>query len=169
MTYQEYFQDFMPGDVCFGCGSENSAGLKIRSYWEGDETFCQWQADQRYQGWQGLTCGGIIATLIDCHCMATAMATALRIENRALNSEPRYRFATASLNIQYLKPTPIDRPLLLRAHVTEILNSRRYTLVCDVYSGDRKTAQAKVVAILVYRSDRPHEALSDFRIEADPD
>ncbi len=153
----------MPGDVCFGCGGENPIGLKIHSFWEGDEALCLWRADESYQGWEGITCGGIIATLIDCHCMATAMATAVRNENRPLSSEPRYRFATAGLNLRFLKPTPIDQPLLLRAHVTEIKNARKYTLVCDVYAGDQKTVEATVVGVLVYRSDRPEEGLSGFR------
>ncbi len=157
MPEREYFQDYMPGDACFGCGGNNSAGLKIRSFWENHEGVCLWRPDERYQGWEGITCGGIIATLIDCHCMATAMATAVRNENRPLNSEPRYRFATSSLHIRYLKPTPINEPLTLRAHVTEIKEARKYTLACDLYAGGVKTVEATVVGVLVYRSDRLEE------------
>ena len=73
-----------------------------------------------HQGWPGITCGGILATLIDCHSMATAMASAVRREGRALDSEPHYRFATGSMSLRYLKPTPNDRPLVVRAHVTEV-------------------------------------------------
>ncbi|MGH8581460.1 MAG: PaaI family thioesterase [Gammaproteobacteria bacterium] len=164
MAEREIFQDYMPGAVCFGCGENNPAGLKIQSFWEGDEGVCLWQPDERHQGWEGITCGGIIATLIDCHCMATAMATAVRNENRPLSSEPRYRFATGSLNIRFLKPTPIVQPLLLRAHVTEIKDARKYTLACDLYADNVNTvAAAVVVGVLVYRSDRPWEGPGGFK------
>ncbi len=154
MSDPEYFQLAMPGDVCFGCGGNNAAGLKIHSYWEGDEGVCHWRPEKHHEGWDGITCGGIIATLIDCHCMATAMATAIRNEGRPLISEPYYRFATGMLNIKYLAPTPNDQQLELRAQVTEIKN-KKYTLECSLYANELKTAEATVVAFLVHRSDQP--------------
>ncbi len=154
MAEHEYFQHAMPGDVCFGCGSDNAAGLKIHSYWEGDEGVCHWQPAPHHVGWDGVTCGGIIATLIDCHCMATAMATAIRNENRPLMSAPYYRFATGMLNIKYLAPTPNKQGLELRAQVIDIKN-KKYTLECSLYADGLKTAEASVVAFLVHRSDQP--------------
>lgn len=158
MSEHEYFQHAMPGDVCFGCGNNNEAGLKIHSYWEGDEGVCHWQPQKQHEGWDGVTCGGIIATLIDCHCMATAMATAIRNEGRPLMSEPYYRFATGMLNIKYLVPTPNSEELELRAQVTEIKNKKKYTLECVLYAAGVKTAEATVVAFLVHRSDQPDTA-----------
>ena len=152
---KEVFQHHMPGDVCFGCGTNNPKGLHIHSYWEGEEAICQWQPQAEHQGWEGITCGGIIATLVDCHCMATAMATAIKNEGRELGSEPHYRFATGSMNIKYLKPTDNNRLIELKAHVIEIKNEKKYTLTCQVYSDDVLTAEAEVVAFLVHRSDQP--------------
>lgn len=150
---QEYFQIYMPGDSCFGCGTNNAHGLQIRSFWDGDECICVWQPKTDHQGWSNLTCGGILATLIDCHCMASAMATAIKNEGRPLNSEPHYRFATGSLNIKYLKPTPLSNPVTLRAHVDNIRDNRIYTLHCDLYSDTEKTVEANVIAFLVHRSN----------------
>lgn len=166
MTQQQYFQDYMPDKVCFGCGTENPDGLHIRSFWQGDEAVCFWQPQAAYQGWPGITCGGIIATLIDCHCMATAMATAVRNEHRSLGSAPHYRFATGSLYIRYLQPTPMDSPLELRARVTDIKNERKYLLTCELFGGGEKTAEAEVVAFLVYRSDRPELSPLSFQRES---
>lgn len=163
MSNQEYFQDAMPGDVCFGCGDTNPAGLHIHSYWEGDDAICRWRPKKIHEGWEGVTCGGIIATLIDCHCMATAMATAIRNENRALKSEPHYRFATGAMNIKYLKPTNNEKELELRAQVVEIKNHKKYTIDCALYVEGEKTAEANVVAFLVYRSDKPDEGTSEFK------
>jgi acyl-coenzyme A thioesterase PaaI-like protein len=146
----ECFQDAMPGDVCFGCGAGNAQGLRIRSHWEGEEGVCLFTPLPEHQGWPGITCGGILATLIDCHSMATAMASAVKQESRALGSEPRYRFATGSLNIRYLRPTPNDRPFQVRARVTAVKDGRIFTLACGVYSGGEETVEATVTAFLVY-------------------
>ena len=142
----------MPSDVCFGCGYENPYGLKITSFWENDECVCIWKPEKKHQGWPGLTCGGIISTLIDCHCMASAMATAIRNENRALGTKPEYRFASGTLNIKFLKPTPILTSLTWRAKVVNIKKERIYTLCCDLYAENEKTVEAGVIAFLVYSS-----------------
>lgn len=164
MKDKQYFQDYLPGTDCFGCGNTNEHGLKIKSYWDGDIAKCEWQPAKFHVGWGKLTCGGIIATIVDCHCIATAMATAYRNENRSLESEPKYLFATGSINIRYLQPAAIDKPLELRAHVTQIKNDKKYTLACEVYVDNEKIADSQVIALLVYRSDRPDESPEAFQI-----
>lgn len=156
------FQQFMPGDRCFGCGRENASGLHVSSHWQGDQCVSRWQPQEQHQGWNGVVCGGILATLIDCHCMASAMAFAVRREARELGSEPRYRFATGSLQIRYLKPTPLQGPLTLVAELLEIRKQRIYTLSCKVYSNRLLTCEATVTAFLVYRSDQPDGDRSPF-------
>ena len=165
MPTKEYFQDFMPGDRCFGCGSANSHGLQIKSYWDGEIAKCHWQPQPYHEGWLHLTCGGIIATVVDCHCIATAMATAYRNEQRTLNSEPHYLFATGSINIRYLKPANVADAMELQAHVVSIKDDKKYTLHCDVLVNGEKTADAQVVALLVYRSDHPEQAPQAFRLQ----
>jgi len=96
----------MPENVCFGCGIHNKDGLQIKSFWEGEETVCLWQSEEKYHDWPKLMNGGIIATLIDCHCMCSAMAHAYKSERRQLDSVPEYRYATGSLNIKYLNQQP---------------------------------------------------------------
>ena len=150
-TKKEYFQDNMPENVCFGCGIHNPEGLQIKSYWEGDEAVCVWQSEEKYHGWRGLMNGGIMATLIDCHCMGSAMAHAYREENRPLDSMPEYRYATGTLNIRYLKPTPNDKPVELRATVTDV-KGRKTTMHCDFLCEGVKTAEAEVIAIRVFDS-----------------
>ena len=139
----------MPGNVCFGCGKENQKGLHIQSSWKGDEAVCLWNSATRYQGWVKLMNGGILATLIDCHCMGTAMAAAYREEGRLLDSEPYYRYATASIKVDYLKPTPNDQPLTLRAQVVKI-KGRKTSLTCQAFSNGEMTARAEIIAVRVY-------------------
>ncbi len=162
MNKTQYFQDYMPGNICFGCGTHNAKGLHIRSFWDGEIAACLWHPQPHHEGWAALTCGGIIATIVDCHCIATAMATAVKNESRALDSEPHYLFATGSMNITYLKPTPIDAALRLEAQVKQIKNERKYTIACHVLADGDKTATADVVVLLVYRSDKPEQAPKIF-------
>ena len=150
----DFFQNHMPGNVCFGCGTHNPDGLQIKSFWEGDEAICEWTSKEKYHGWPNLLNGGIIATVIDCHCMGTAMAHAYKLENRSLDSMPEYRYATGTLTVKYLKPTPNDQPLMLRARIVEV-KGRKTVLKCDVFVDGLKTVEADVTAIRVYDSSQP--------------
>ena len=111
------FQDYYPDEVsyCYGCGRLNEHGLQIKSYWEGDEAVCIYQPRPYHMAVPGYVYGGLIASLIDCHGTGTAAAAMYRAQGRAMDTEPPLRFLTASLHVDYLKPTPIDRPLELRA------------------------------------------------------
>ncbi|MFY0628372.1 MAG: PaaI family thioesterase [Reichenbachiella sp.] len=150
---RDYFQDHMHENVCFGCGIQNDEGLHVKSYWEDKEAVCQWQPEEKYHGWSDLLNGGIIATLIDCHCMCTAMAHAYKEENRDLNSLPEYRYATGTLNVKYLLPTSTHEVVQLRAKVIEVKN-KKTVLWCDFYSKGKKTAEAEVIAIRVFDSSQ---------------
>lgn len=152
----KYFQDHMPGNVCFGCGSDNPQGLQIKSYWEGDEAICTWHSKEHFHGWASLLNGGVMATLVDCHCMCTAMAYAYKIEHRELNTAPHYKYATGTLTIKYLKPTSNDHPVLLKAKVLEA-KGRKTTVSCQIYSQDILTATAEVIAIRVFDSSKDQE------------
>ena len=44
-----YFQDHMPGNICFGCGTTHTEGLNIKSYWEGNVAVCKWTSQDKYQ------------------------------------------------------------------------------------------------------------------------
>jgi hypothetical protein len=59
-----YIQDYMEGNICFGCGKDNPEGLQIKSYWEEDKCICIFQSQEKYQGWKNLMNGGILATVV---------------------------------------------------------------------------------------------------------
>lgn len=146
----DYFQKHMPENVCFGCGESNPDGLHVKSYWEGEESVCKWRSEEKYHGWASLMNGGIIATLIDCHCMGTAMADAYKRENRFLDTEPVYRYATGTLSVKYLKPTP-NTEIELRSKVTEV-KGKKTVMKCQVFVAGEMTAESDVIAIRVYDS-----------------
>ncbi|MEM6319852.1 MAG: PaaI family thioesterase [Bacteroidota bacterium] len=160
-TSQKAFQEHMLGNVCFGCGQDNHEGLKIKSYWDGEEAVCIFNSHEKYQGWKGLMNGGIIATLVDCHSMCTAMAAAYRSENRALDSLPEYRYATGTMTLKYLKPTPNDQPITIRATVREI-KGRKVVVDCSVIAKEKVTVKAEVIAIRVFDSSQ-NDGTNPFR------
>lgn len=120
-------QDYYPPEFahCFGCGYDNNAGYQIKSYPEGDETVCTFKPDSKYSGgFPGNVYGGLIASLMDCHAAATASWAKHREQNLDMETTPLKRFVTASLKVEYLKPTPTLAILELRARIKEI-NKRK--------------------------------------------
>lgn len=157
---KDYFQLHMPENVCFGCGINNVNGLHVKSYWEGEESVCEWKSEEKYHGWANLLNGGILATIIDCHCMGTAMADAYKREGRSLDSEPVYRYATGTLTVKYLKPTP-NTIIELRTRVIEV-KGRKTVMKCEARVDGEVTAEADVIAIRVYDSSN-HTGENPFK------
>jgi acyl-coenzyme A thioesterase PaaI-like protein len=147
---QRAIQDqFLRNNYCWGCGRENDHGLKIKSYWLGEEAVCTWVPNPWHAaGPQNVVNGGIIATLIDCHSACTAMAAAYEAEGREIGSEPQIWCATASLQVTYLRPTPLGEPLCLRARVGE-MGERKIHVTCSVCAGGQECARGEVVAVRV--------------------
>jgi hypothetical protein len=116
-------QDYYPDEFahCYGCGRLNQDGLKIKSYWDGEECVCHYTPGPYYTGGiPGYAYGGMIASLIDCHAAATASAGTVHDEGHSLVDKPLSRFVAASLKVDYLKPTPIGTTLELRGKIKEI-------------------------------------------------
>ena len=146
---QPAFQDALRDNYCWGCGSLNDDGLHIESRWEGEESVCVWQAHDFYAaGPRHILNGGIIATILDCHSVCTAVADAYREEGREMGTDPDIWYVTGSLHVNYLRPTPLSNPVTLRGRVVE-KGERRTTVACSLYSGEDECARSEVVAVRV--------------------
>jgi len=142
-------QECIPENHCWGCGPLNPEGLRIRSYVEGEETVCRFQPSPAHMaGPRHVVNGGILATVVDCHCVCTAIADAYRAAGAEVGTGPVRWCVTASLRIDYLAPTPIAEPVELRARVREA-KGRRRVVECSVRSGGKECARAEVVAVEV--------------------
>lgn len=138
-----------PSNQCYGCGPDNPEGLRIKSFWDGDETICTWQPRPAFMaGPTDVLNGGVIATLLDCHAVGTAIAHTYRLRGREIGSEPRVWCVTASMSVEYLKATPIAAPVSLRGRVEKVGN-RSTTVACTLSAGGLETARALVVAVRV--------------------
>jgi acyl-coenzyme A thioesterase PaaI-like protein len=142
------FQDYYPDEVshCYGCGRLNEYGLQIKSYWDGDETVCTFKPRQYHIAIPGYVYGGLIASLIDCHSTGTAAAAAYRAEDRDMETLPALRFVTAKLHVDYLRPTPLDTQLEIRARVKEI-KGRKVVVECTLSANGEVCARGEVVAV----------------------
>ncbi len=145
---QKAFQDYYPDHTshCYGCGRLNEHGLQIKSYWDGDETVCRFDPRPYHTAIPGYVYGGLIASLIDCHSTGTAAAAMYHAENRAMDTEPPFRFVTASLKVDFLRPTPIDTTIEVRAKVKEI-KGRKVALELTLSAKGEVCARGEVVAV----------------------
>jgi acyl-coenzyme A thioesterase PaaI-like protein len=149
---RQSFQDRMVYNHCWGCGPTNDQGLQIKSYWQGEEAVSfYYPKSQQKAGPEHLLNGGIIATIIDCHCVCTAIADAYRRQDREIGTLPIIWYATASLKVDYLQPTPIEGPVKLRARIKSS-TERKTIMTCDVTFQDKVRASAELVAVRVPES-----------------
>ncbi len=121
---EKAFQDFYADRFshCYGCGRLNPDGLQLKSYWDGDETIARFMPRTEHSG--GVpdhVYGGLIASLLDCHGTASAAAFACRASQREMDTanEPD-RFVTASLKVDYLRPTPMGTELTIKGRLRSI-------------------------------------------------
>lgn len=144
------FQDYYPEELsyCYGCGRLNQDGLQIKSYWQGEESVCVFTPRPHHIAVPGYVYGGLIASLIDCHGTGTAAAAAYRAQGRDMGTQPPLRFLTASLHVDYLRPTPLGVPLEIRGSVKEI-KGRKVVVSATLTAEGEVCARGEVVAVQV--------------------
>ena len=145
---QKAFQDYYPDELnyCYGCGRRNEEGLKLKSYWDGEETVAIFNPRPYHIAIPGYVYGGLIASIIDCHSTGTAAAATYRAEGRGMGTEPPLRFVTASLHVEYIRPTPLGVLLEVRGKVKEI-KRRKVVVSATVSAGGEIYAKGEVVAV----------------------
>lgn len=143
-AFQDYYDEF--ASYCYGCGRLNEHGLQIKSYWDGEEAVCTYTPQPYHTAIPGYVYGGLIASLIDCHSTGTGAAAAYREAGREMGSQPAFRYVTASLKVDYLRPTPIGGPLTIRARVTEF-KGRKAVIESTLSAGGEVCARGEVVVV----------------------
>jgi len=133
---------------CYGCGRLNERGLKIKSYWDGEETVAAFQPEPYHMAVPGYVYGGLLASIIDCHGTGTAAAAMYRAENREMDTDPPIRFLTASLHVDYIRPTPLGVPLEIRGKVKE-MKGRKVVVSATISAEGKLCVRGEVVAVQV--------------------
>jgi len=150
---QKSFQDYYPAELaqCYGCGSLNEHGLQLKSYWDGEDTVATFTPKPYHIAIPGYVYGGLIASIVDCHGTGTAAAAAYRSEGRDMDTDPPLRFLTASLHVDYLRPTPLGVPLKIRGKIKEV-KGRKVVVSVTVSVNGKVSVQGEVVAVQVPES-----------------
>lgn len=150
MPVHSAIQDFYNAEIaiCAGCGRSNPQCLGIRTFWDGSEGVCHFTPAAHHTAFPGVVYGGLLASLVDCHSIGTAVATLYDAQGRAPGTEPEITCVTASLQVDYLKPTPMGVKLELRARVEE-LNERKAIVRCSLRADAVETVRGRVVAVRV--------------------
>src|SRR5512138_492713 len=147
-SHKTAIQDLYPDDFahCFGCGRHNPHGHQLKSFVAGDEVVAHFTPAAHHIAVPGFVYGGLLASLVDCHAMATAAAAAERAAGRQIGDGPAPRFVTASLRVEYLKPTPLGNELEIRGSVTS-RTDKKAVVVLTVSVGGTVTVRGEVVAV----------------------
>ncbi len=87
---------------CFGCGPNHEIGLRVRCYGADGQVLSPIVIPLRFEGPPGAAHGGIVAAYLDEVLAAAAVHHTGRIH------------VTGELSVRYVKPTPVERPLLGR-------------------------------------------------------
>jgi acyl-coenzyme A thioesterase PaaI-like protein len=154
-----FLQDLYPDDFshCYGCGRLNPHGLHVKSEWTGDSAVARFRPDPSHIALPGFVYGGLIASLIDCHAMATAAAASMSRAGAVPGRDQTPRFVTASLRVDFRRPTPLGADIVLTARPLEA-SDRKVIVSVSLSADDVECARGEVVAVPAPPSMRPAPA-----------
>jgi acyl-coenzyme A thioesterase PaaI-like protein len=135
---------YAPHNACWGCGPSNPEGLRIRSFPQDDEVVAEWKPQPKYEAFPGVLNGGIIGSLLDCHCNWTA---AYHFMKRAGADTPPCT-VTAEYSIKLLRPTPTKESVFLSAKVVDAKDDRA-TVEGTLTAGGKVCATCRGIFVAV--------------------
>jgi len=144
------FQDCYPERFshCYGCGRSNPHGHQLKSYWDGDETVARFTVRPEFSG--GVpdhAFGGMVASLLDCHGTASAAAFAYRAAGREMDDGGEFmRYVTASLQVEFLRPTPIGVELVITGRLLGI-EGRKVRVSLSLSARGETCARGEMLAV----------------------
>jgi acyl-coenzyme A thioesterase PaaI-like protein len=144
-------QDVYPDDFawCYGCGRLNADGYHFRTLWNEEETVTCYEPNDQHIAIPGYVYGGLVASFVDCHGTGSASLFLHRKSGHEPGdgAEPP-RFVTASLHVDYLKPTSQGVQLKATGKVEEI-HPKKYKVHVKVFAGEEHVANGEVVAVVM--------------------
>ncbi len=149
-------QDSYPEDFshCYGCGRLNAHGLHVKSVWRDGEAIARFTPQPFHIAMPGFVYGGLIASLIDCHAMATAAGAFMSAAGATPGTDSTPRFVTASLQVDYKRPTPVGTELVLTGRAVEV-GERKVIVEVSFLAGGTECARGRVVAVRIPAAMRP--------------
>jgi uncharacterized protein (TIGR00369 family) len=145
-----FVQDHYPAEYaqCYGCGRLNAAGLHVQTRWDGERGIAVYRPRPEHIALAGFVYGGLIASLVDCHGIGTAAAAAAQAAGQEVGEGFAPRYVTASLHVDFRRPTPTGVELELTARPAEV-GARKVVVEVEVAAAGEVTAAGRVVAVLL--------------------
>ena len=116
--------------TCFACGKDNPDGLQIRCVTEGSTNSATIVIGKRFQGYEAIAQGGIVATILD-----TAMVQLL---HDLFGGHP----VTMRLDVRFFKETPVETSIQAVARITRTRGSVHW-VAAEILRGTTRYASAQ--------------------------
>jgi len=116
---------------CFGCGPEHPIGLRIRCFKTDEGVLAPVVVPRRFEGPRGAAHGGIVTTYLDEILAGAAFRATGRLS------------VTGELTVRFVKPVPLETPLLGRGRLTARYEHDRYV---DVEGALEELTNSEVLA-----------------------
>jgi acyl-coenzyme A thioesterase PaaI-like protein len=147
---QNYYPDSF--SYCYGCGRLNDHGLQLKTQWDGEETITEYFPRSEHMAIPGFVYGGLIASLIDCHSTGSASLALHRRDGHELGDGADVpRCVTASLKVNFVKPTPHGQPIIVRGHIVEV-GKKKVVVHSELYVQGELCVRGEVVSVLAPES-----------------
>lgn len=113
-------EQFEPTNECFGCGTANPHGLRLRSFVEGDVVVAEWRSRPEHQAFPGILCGGIVSMLLDCHSDWTAIWAVMK--RTGATESPM--MVTDEYSVKFFRPAPVETPIRIVGRPVHVADRR---------------------------------------------
>lgn len=115
-------------NYCFACGKENQCGLKLSFNYSNGKLISEFTPSNIYQGYKGITHGGIITTVLDEAMIQAAIAEGLMP-------------VTAEINVRFKMPLLANETAIAEAEIT-----KKGSRLIEARSRLVKASDSKIIA-----------------------
>lgn len=138
----------LKGYNCFGCASDNHAGVKMEFYEDGNEVVSIWTPRPEYQGWLNTLHGGIQSVLLDEIC---AWVVVRKLQTTGVTSKMETRF---------LKPVSTnDSHVTLKATIREL--KRNIAIIeARLYNSDGELCTEAICTYFTISQEKARKEMS---------
>jgi acyl-coenzyme A thioesterase PaaI-like protein len=114
----------VPKNLCFGCGADNPEGMRLRFYFDEEKKhfYAKFRLGTRFTGPPEHAHGGIVATILD-----EAMGKVNKLRSSVA--------LTRAMTVEFLRPVPLHKPLLVEAREKRAPRGRRHVNVAEIRNG----------------------------------
>lgn len=106
---------------CFGCGPENSHGLKMCFESNGKQIRSKLEVKKTFRGWSNLIHGGILSTMLD----ETMSWTVINFTGKFM--------LTRSMTVTFKKPVRVGAVLTVTGSIKEQSSERKAVVVAEIH------------------------------------